>query len=98
MAARIHKSFKVVSFNANDIARQRYELSKQLQELHIPSGPALRDTFQTSWKFIYSKLHTYQNDRFPGRKVGTAVAARKGIHHNNIDLPSLVSGFAKRLL
>jgi hypothetical protein len=26
---------KIIAFNANDIARQRYELSKQLQDLHV---------------------------------------------------------------
>jgi hypothetical protein len=35
MAARVHRPLKVIAFNANDICRQRYELSKQLQNLHI---------------------------------------------------------------
>jgi hypothetical protein len=35
MAARVHRSLKVIAFNANDIWRQYYELSKQLQDLHI---------------------------------------------------------------
>jgi hypothetical protein len=35
MATRIHMPLKVIAFNANDIGRQRYELSKQLQGLHI---------------------------------------------------------------
>jgi hypothetical protein len=33
MAASVHRPFIVVAFNANGIARQRYELSKQLQEM-----------------------------------------------------------------
>jgi hypothetical protein len=33
----------------------------------------------------------YRTDRFPGRKGGTAVAVRKGIPHNHVDLPNLVS-------
>jgi hypothetical protein len=35
MAARVHRPLKVIAFNANDIWRRRYELSKQLQDLHI---------------------------------------------------------------
>jgi hypothetical protein len=33
MAARIHKPFNVVTFNANNTARRWYELSKQLQDV-----------------------------------------------------------------
>jgi hypothetical protein len=35
MAVRVHRPLKVTAFNANDIWRQCYELSKQLQALHI---------------------------------------------------------------
>jgi hypothetical protein len=35
MVASIHRSLKVTAFNASDIWRQRYELNKQLQVLHI---------------------------------------------------------------
>jgi hypothetical protein len=35
MATRIHRPLKVIAFNANGIMRQRYELSKQLQDLHV---------------------------------------------------------------
>jgi hypothetical protein len=37
------------------------------------------------------KYHFYRTDRFPGRKGGTAVAVRKGITHNHVDLPPLVA-------
>jgi hypothetical protein len=37
---RVHRPPKVIAFNENDIARQCYDLSKQLQELHR-CGPAL---------------------------------------------------------
>jgi hypothetical protein len=45
---------------------------------------------ETKWllEFIY---HFYQTDGFQGRKGGTAVAVRKGIPHNHVDLPPLVS-------
>jgi hypothetical protein len=35
MATRIHRPLEVIAFNVNGIARQRYELSKQLQNLHV---------------------------------------------------------------
>jgi hypothetical protein len=35
MAARVHRPPKVIAFGANVIWRQRYELSKQLHDLHI---------------------------------------------------------------
>jgi hypothetical protein len=34
MAVRVHRPLKVIACNANGIWRQRYELSKQLQDLH----------------------------------------------------------------
>jgi hypothetical protein len=35
MAARVHRPLEVIAFDANGIWKQRYELSKQLQDLHI---------------------------------------------------------------
>jgi hypothetical protein len=35
MASRFHRPLKVIAFNANRIWRQRYELSKQLQDFYI---------------------------------------------------------------
>jgi hypothetical protein len=40
---------------------------------------------------IYSKFPLYRTDRHPGIKGGTAVAVRKGIPQNHVDLPPLVS-------
>jgi hypothetical protein len=50
MAASVHRPLKVVAFNANDIWRQRYELSKQLQGLYIDVAS------QISLEVAYSKL------------------------------------------
>jgi hypothetical protein len=47
MATRVHSPLKVIAFNVNGIGRQRYELSKQLQDLHVDVA-LLRDTSQTS--------------------------------------------------
>jgi hypothetical protein len=35
MANRVHRPLKFMAFNANGILKQLYELSKQLQDLHI---------------------------------------------------------------
>jgi hypothetical protein len=35
MATRFHRPLKVIAFNAIGIMRQGYELSKQLQDLHV---------------------------------------------------------------
>jgi hypothetical protein len=42
-------------------------------------------------RFFIPNFHFYRTDRYPGRKGGTAAALRKGIPHNHIDLPPLVS-------
>jgi hypothetical protein len=42
-------------------------------------------------RFFIPNYHIYRTDRFPARKGGTAVAVRKGIPHNHVDLPLLVS-------
>jgi hypothetical protein len=35
MAATVYRLLNVVAFNANGNARRRYELSKQLQQMHV---------------------------------------------------------------
>jgi hypothetical protein len=42
-------------------------------------------------RFFIPNYYFYRTDRFPGRKGGTAVAVRKGIPHNYVDLPPLLS-------
>jgi hypothetical protein len=46
MAGRSHRSLKVMAFNVNGIVRQRFKLSKKLQELHIDVSLLS----QTYWK------------------------------------------------
>jgi hypothetical protein len=77
----IHRPLKVIAFNANGISKQRYELSKQLQYLHIDVA-------------LFSETHLKPPERFdrhPERNGGTAVAVREGIPHRHVDLPPLVS-------
>jgi exonuclease III len=91
MAARVHRPPKVFAFNANGIGRQRYELSKQLQEQRIDVALLSETHLKPHERFFIPNYHFYQTDRFPGRKGGTTVAVRKGIPHDYVDLPSLVS-------
>jgi hypothetical protein len=41
--------------------------------------------------FFVPNFHFYRIDRHPDRKGGTAVPVRKGIPHNHVDLPPLIS-------
>jgi hypothetical protein len=42
-------------------------------------------------RLFISNFHFYRTDCYQGRKGITAVAVRKGIFHNHVDLPPLVS-------
>jgi hypothetical protein len=88
MATRVHRPLKVLAFNANGIGRQRYDLSKQLQDLHIDVA-LFSETHLKPERFYIQNFHFYRTDRYPGRKGGTAVAVRRGIPHNHVDLPPL---------
>jgi hypothetical protein len=42
-------------------------------------------------RFFTPNYHFYQTDRFPGRKGRAAIAAKRAIPHNHVDLPLLLS-------
>jgi hypothetical protein len=86
MATRVHRTLKVIAFNAIGIGRQRYELSKQLQDLHIDMALFSETHLKPREMFFIPNFHFY-----PDRKGGTAIAVQKGIPHNHVDLPPLVS-------
>jgi exonuclease III len=90
MATRVHRPLKVVAFNANGIGRQRYELSKQLQEQRVDVA-LLSETSKLHERFYIPNYQVYRTDSFPGIKGGTAVAVKKGIPHNHADVPPLDS-------
>jgi hypothetical protein len=90
MAAGVHRYFNVVTFNANGIARQRYELSTQMQDLYTDVALLSETHLETHERFFIRNCYFYRTDRYPGRKGGTAVAVREGIPHNHADLPPLV--------
>jgi hypothetical protein len=79
MATRVHRPLKVIAFNANGIGRQRYELSKQLQDLHVDVALFSKTHLKPHERFFIPNYHFYRTDRHPGSKGGTAVAVRKGI-------------------
>jgi hypothetical protein len=59
------------------IWRQRYELSKQMQDLHIDVALLSETHLKPYERFFIPNYHFYLTDRFPGRK---------GIPHNQVDL------------
>jgi hypothetical protein len=64
MAATIYRPLKFIAFNVNGIWRQRYELSKLLQDLHTDAVLITETYFKPNERFF---VPNYQSDRFPGR-------------------------------
>jgi exonuclease III len=91
MATRIHRPLKIIAVNANGIWRQSYELGKQLQGLLVDVALFSETHLKPRERFFIPNYHFYPTDLYPGRKGGTAVAVRKVIPHNHVDLPPLVS-------
>jgi hypothetical protein len=81
MSNIIHRPLRVIAFKANGISKQRYELSKQLQDLHTDVVLFSEKRLKLYERFYIPNYHFYQIDRHPGRKGGTAIAVRKGIPH-----------------
>jgi hypothetical protein len=71
--------------------RQRYAISKQLQDLHVDVALFSETHLKPNERFFISNYHFYQTDRHPGRKGGTALVVRRGVPHSYVDLPHLVS-------
>jgi hypothetical protein len=90
MATRIHRSLEVIAFNANGFMRQRYELNKQLQDLHVDVALFSVTHLKPHERFFISNYHIYRTDRQAGRKGGTALVVRRDVPHNYVDLQPLV--------
>jgi hypothetical protein len=73
MATRFHRLLKIKALNANDIGRQRYELSKQLQGLHVDVVLFSETYLKPHERFFIPNYHLYRIDRYPGRKGRTGV-------------------------
>jgi hypothetical protein len=91
MANRVHRPLKVTAFNAKGIERQRCELSKQLQDLHLDVALFSETHLKPHERFFIPNFHFYRTDRHRDRRTGTAVAVRKGIPHKHVDIPPLTS-------
>jgi hypothetical protein len=91
MTTRIHRPLKVIEFNANDIMKQCYELSKQLQDLHVAVALFSDTDLKSHERLFISNFHFYLTGHHPGRKGGTTFAVRSGVRHNHVELPPLVS-------
>jgi hypothetical protein len=65
MAARVHRPLKVIAFNANGIWMRRYELGKQLQDLHINEAVLSETHLKHHEWFIIPNYHFCLTDRFP---------------------------------
>jgi hypothetical protein len=91
MVTRVQRPFKVIAFNANGNGRQCYEHSKQLQDLNIDVALFSETYLKPRERFYIPNYNFYRIYRHPGMKGGTAVAVRKGIPHNHVDLPPLIS-------
>jgi exonuclease III len=91
MASRVYRPLKIITCNANGVVRQSHELSKQLQDLCIDVALFSETCLKPQERFFIPNYHVYQMDRNADRKGGTAVAVRKGIPHNHVDLPRQVT-------
>jgi hypothetical protein len=90
MATRVHRPLKVLAFNANGIGRQHCELSEQLQDLHADVVLYSETHLKPHERFFIPNFHFYRTDRYLGKK-GRTDAVRKGIPHNHVDVPPLIS-------
>jgi hypothetical protein len=91
MATIIHRPVKVIAFNENGIMRQRYELSKQLQDLHVHVALFSETHLIPHERFFISNHLSYRTGRHPGRKGATAIAVRSAVPNSYVHLPRLVS-------
>jgi hypothetical protein len=73
MTTRIRRPLKIVAFNTNGIVRQRYELTTQLQDLHVDVALFSETHLKPQERFFISNYYFYRTDRHPGIKDGTAV-------------------------
>jgi hypothetical protein len=64
----------------------RYELSKQLKDLHVDVALLSETHLKPREEFIIPNYHFYRSGRSPGRKGGTTVAVSKETPHNHVDL------------
>jgi len=77
MTTRAHRPIKVVALNVNCIGRQRYELSRQLQNHHIDVTSFSEKHLKPHENFFIPNFHIHQTDSFPGLKYGLSLWLEK---------------------
>jgi hypothetical protein len=87
MAAGVHRPLKVIAFNANGIWRRRYELSKQLEELHIDVALPSETHLKSHERSFIPNYHLYRTDHFQGRN---------GVLYNHLDLCYMCDMYAEQ--
>jgi hypothetical protein len=71
MANRVYRPLIVIAFNANGILRQRYELSKQLQDLCMDVTLFSETCLKPDERFSVQNCHYYRIDLQPGKTILT---------------------------
>jgi hypothetical protein len=66
MAARVHRSLKAVTFIANDSERQDYELSKELQHIHIDVALLSETSLKLHERFYIPNFQLHRTHHYPG--------------------------------
>jgi hypothetical protein len=56
MPTAVHRTLKIIAFNANSIGNKAYEVRKQLQDLKTDVALFSRDISETTYKVLHSKL------------------------------------------
>ena len=90
MAVKIvRKPLKVLALNCQAIQKQKYELETYLQQKGIDIALFSETFLKATHHFKLRNYLIYRKDR-PTRGGGTAVAIKREIPHDHIDLPPLL--------
>jgi hypothetical protein len=74
-----HRPLKILAFNANGIGRQRYELIRQLQGLHIHVALFSQTHLKPHERYLIPNFHFYRTERFPGEKEEVPLLLEKAV-------------------
>jgi hypothetical protein len=90
LTTRVHRTLKVITFNANGIEREHQELSRQLQKHYINMALLSETHLKPHKRFFIPNFHIYQTNCFPSLREELLLQSKKCIPHNHVDLPPLV--------
>jgi hypothetical protein len=79
MAASVHRPFKVMAFNANDIWMRRYELCKELQNLYRDVAVLSETHLKPHEGLLIPNYHFYRTSRFPGKRDSPQICRRSSM-------------------